>query len=427
MEKITCDLLVRNAHQLVTLRSSQPGPRCGDQMENLGILENGAVAVQAGWIVGVGETGEILPRIEFSEGSAEIDAAGKVVMPGFVDGHTHPVFVGAREEEFELRIRGATYQEIAQKGGGIRSTVRKVRQTSVEELFETAWLRLDRMLEHGTTTIEAKSGYGLNTADELKLLEVIRELDERHPLDLVPTFLGAHEIPDEYRQRKAEYVELLIREMIPAVAARGLAEFCDAFCEEGVFDVDESRRILSAAREADLKLKLHADELSPSGGAELAAELKATSADHLVAISDRGIKTLKEQDVIAVLLPGTTFSLGLKEYPPVRRMIGEGIPVALATDMNPGSCRTESMAIIITLACVMLRMTPAEAVSAATINSACAIDRGDSVGSLEVGKKADIVIWNIPNYKHLPYHFGVNLVEMVIKDGKIVVDRRKNP
>jgi imidazolonepropionase len=424
MEKRTCDLLLRNARQLITLRASEPGPRCGKQMEDLGIIEDGAVAVRGGRIESVGLTDHVLSEVELSPGCVEIDAAGKIVLPGFVDAHTHPVFVGSREDEFELRIKGATYQEIARRGGGIRSTVRKVREASKQELFEAALPRLDRMLEHGTTTIEAKSGYGLSTEDELKMLEVIRDLHESHPVDLVPTFLGAHEVPDEFRERKSEYIDLILHEMIPAVAERGLAEFCDIFCEEEVFDVEESRQILTAAREAGLKVKLHADELSPFGGAELAAEMKALSADHLVAVSEQGIEALKSQGVIGVLLPGTTFSLGLRQYAPARRMITTGVPVALATDMNPGSCRTESMAIIITLACVMMRMTPAEAIAAATLNGACAIEREGSIGSLDIGKKADIVIWDMPRYPYLPYHFGVNFVEMVIKDGKVVVDKR---
>ena len=424
-EKIICDLLIHNSKQLITMRSTQSGPRCGIEMEDIDVVENGALAIRNGRLAAVGRTSEVLDRIELSKNRIKIDAAGKVVMPGFIDAHTHPVFIGSREDEFELRIKGATYQEIAHQGGGIRSTVRKVRQASKEELFEAAWPRLNRMMGHGTTTIEAKSGYGLSTQDELRLLEVIQQLNEAHPIDLVPTFLGAHEIPDEYREKKEAYIEVIVHEMIPAVTKQHLAEFCDVFCEEGVFSVDESRRIMTVASEAGLKLKLHADELSPFGGAELAAELGALSADHLVAISAKGIKALKSKHVIAVLLPGTTFSLGLKDYAPARKMIEKGVPVAVATDMNPGSCRTESMPIIITLACLMMRMTPAEAMTAATINAAHAIDRGDSIGSLEVGKKADIVIWDIPHYRYLPYHFGVNLVEMVIKDGKIVVDRRK--
>jgi imidazolonepropionase len=392
-------------------------------MEELGIIDDGCVAARSGRIVAVGKTEDILKRTFLMEGGVEIDASGKVVMPGFVDPHTHPVFVGSREDEFEMRIRGTTYQEIAQQGGGIRSTVRKVREASKEELLQSALPRLDRMMRYGTTTVEAKSGYGLSLQDEIKMLEVIRELNERHPIDLVPTFLGAHEIPDEYRDRKEDYVDLVIEEMIPVVSKRGLAEFCDIFCEEGVFDIAESRRILRAAGEAGLKVKLHADELSPCGGAELAAEMKAVSADHLVAVSDKGIEALHEKGVIAVLLPGTTFSLGLKTYAPARRMIAKGVPVALATDMNPGSCLTESMPIILTLACVMMRMTPAEAITAATINAACAIHREGSVGSLDVGKQADVVVWDMPTVRYLPYHFGVNLVETVIKDGKIAVDR----
>ncbi|UCE17936.1 MAG: imidazolonepropionase [Gemmatimonadota bacterium] len=424
MEERTCDLLVRNARQLITLRSSEPGPRCGRAMEDLGVVEDGAVAVRTGRIVAVGVTDDVLSEVALSPGCIEIDASGKIVLPGFVDAHTHPIFVGSRDDEFELRIKGATYQEIARRGGGIRATVRKVRQASKQELFEAALPRLDRMLEHGTTTIEAKSGYGLSTEDEIKMLEVVRDLQESHPVDLVPTFLGAHEVPDEYRGKKPEYIELILHEMIPAVAERELAEFCDVFCEEEVFDVEESKLILTAAREAGLEVKLHADELSPFGGAELAAELEALSADHLVAVSDQGIMALKSQGVIAVLLPGTTFSLGCRQYAPARRMITTEVPVALATDMNPGSCRTESMAIIITLACVMMRLTPAEAIAAATLNGACAVAREGAIGSLDIGKKGDIVIWDMPRYSYLPYHFGVNFVEMVIKDGKVVVDKR---
>lgn len=425
-DAIPCDLIVQNAKQLVTLRSSQPGPRRGVDMMELGIIPDGCVAVRSGRIVAVGHA-DILERTHLNGGGVEIDAAGKVVLPGFVDPHTHPVFVGSREDEFELRIKGSTYQEIAQKGGGIRSTVRRVREASKEELYESALPRLDRMLHSGTTTVEAKSGYGLSLDDEVKLLEVIQELNEHHPIDLVPTFLGAHEIPDEYRDRKEDYIKLVIEEMIPIVAERGLAEFCDIFCEEGVFDIDESRQILTAAREAGLKLKLHADELSPFGGAELAAEMMAVSADHLVAVSDGGIEALHRTGTIAVLLPGTTFSLGLKTYAPARSMIAKGVPVALATDMNPGSCRTESLPIIMTLACVMMRLTAAEAVTAATLNSAYAINRATSVGSIEIGKQADIVVWDIPTVQYLPYHFGVNLVEMVIKNGNIVVDKRQRP
>jgi imidazolonepropionase len=419
------DLIIKNATQLLTLQSENRGPRRGVQMEDLGLVSGGAVAVIDGHIAAVGTTREVEATVSRSAVTKVIDATGKVVIPGFVDPHTHPVFAGSREEEFELRIKGASYQQIAAGGGGIRSSVRSLRQSTKEELKEQARPRLDRMLSLGTTTAEAKSGYGLNLKDEIKSLEAINELNQNHPLELIPTFLGAHEVPDEFRHNREAYVRLVREKMIPQVARRGLAEFCDIFCEEGVFDVKESREILTAAQNAGLKLKLHADELAASGGALLAAELKAVSADHLVFISQEGIDAMRGAGVIPVLLPGTTFSLGLSQYAPARRMIEVGLPIALATDLNPGSCMTESMPMILTLACLQMAMTPAEAIIAATINAAYAVDRGDSLGSLEVGKQADLVVWDMLNYKVLPYHFGVNLVEMVMKSGRVVYRQGK--
>jgi imidazolonepropionase len=423
MPQKAVDLIVKNAGQLLTLRSNQEGPRKGSDMENLGLVEDGAVAAVQGQIVAVGSTKEVEAAVSSGPETTLIDARGKVVMPGFVDPHTHPVFAGTREEEFELRIRGASYQEIAASGGGIRSSVRGLRQASKERLREEAWPRLDRMLSLGTTTIEAKSGYGLSLEDEVKSLEVIADLNEHHPLDLIPTFLGAHQVPDEHRQNRGEYIRQVQEEMIPLVAQRKLAEFCDIFCEEGVFDVEESRRILTVAKEAGLKLKLHADELAASGGSLLAAELGAVSADHLVYVDDAGIQAMCETGVIPVLLPGTTFSLGLDRYAPARKMIAAGLPVGLATDLNPGSCMTESMPVIITLACLQMKMTPAEAIAAATINAAHAVDRGNILGSLEVGKRADLVMWDMRSFQVLPYHFGVNLVDTVIKSGRVVCQR----
>jgi imidazolonepropionase len=394
-------------------------------MQDLGLVNDGAVACLDGRIVAVGTTQRVTSAISMGPETDVIDARGKVVMPGFVDPHTHPVFVGTREEEFELRIKGASYQEIAASGGGIRSSVRHLRQATRDQLRQLALPRLDRLLSFGTTTIEAKSGYGLSFKDEIKSLEVIAELDRSHPLDLIPTFLGAHEVPDEYRQQRRQYIHLVTEEMIPRVAQEGLAEFCDIFCEQSVFDVAESREILTAAREAGLKLKLHADELAASGGSLLAAELGAVSADHLVHIDDAGISAIGEAGVVPVLLPGTTFHLGADQYAPAREMMAAGLPVALATDLNPGSCMTESMPMIITLACLMLKMTPGEAITAATINAAYAVDRGDELGSLEVGKQADLVVWDMDNYKILPYHFGVNLVDTVVKKGRLVYGGRQ--
>jgi imidazolonepropionase len=388
-------------------------------LEDVGTIEDGAVAVSDGKIVDVGKTEDVLLRVKLNKDTTVIDAQDKVVLPGFVDCHTHPVFAATREEEFDMRVRGRSYQEIAAAGGGIKSSVKALRSKSKQELIDFALPYLDRLLSYGTTTIEAKSGYGLSLEDEIKMLEVIKELNHRHPIDLIPTFLGAHEVPPEYKDKKSQYVDLIINEMIPEVAKRKLAVFCDIFCEKGVFDIEESRRILSAAKDHGFKLKLHADQLSALGGSKLAAELGAVSADHLEFIDDEGIRMMKDAGVIGVLLPGACFGLGMREYPPARKMIDAGLPVALATDFNPGSSFTESMPMIMSLACLMMRMTPAETVAAATINSAHAVDKANEVGSIEKGKKADLVIWNVRNYKEIPYHYGVNLVDQVIKGGEV--------
>jgi imidazolonepropionase len=415
----TVSLIIQNARQLLILRSDLKGPRSGEHLENLGIIEDGAVAISGDRIVAVGKTKDVLDQVKVDKKTKVIDASDKIVTPGFVDCHTHPVFANTREDEFEMRIKGKTYPEIAASGGGIKSSVKNLRSKTKEELIQLALSRLDRMLSYGTTTIEAKSGYGLSLEDEIKMLEVIRELNKIHPIDLIPTFLGAHEIPEEYKNNRREYIKLITEKMIPEVAKRKLAVFCDVFCEKGVFDIEESREILKAAKNYGFKLKLHADQLSALGGSKLAAELGAISADHLEFIDDKGIEKMKEAGVIGVLLPGACFGLGLKEYPPARKMIERGLPVALATDFNPGSSMTESMPIILSLACLMMRMTPAEAIVASTINSAYAVDKGNEIGSIEVGKKADLVIWNVQNYKEIPYHFGVNLVDQVIKDGEV--------
>ncbi|MGB7061850.1 MAG: imidazolonepropionase [Candidatus Zixiibacteriota bacterium] len=412
-------LVIRNARQILTVRSDQQSPRTGEQMEDVGIIEDAAVAVSEGKIAAVGKTEEVLAQVKIDERTKVIDAKDKVVLPGFVDCHTHPVFAATREEEFEMRVKGRSYQEIAAAGGGIKSSVRSLRAASKQELIELTLPRLNRMMSYGTTTIEAKSGYGLSLEDEIKMLEVIKELNKTHPIDLVPTFLGAHEIPEEYKGRRDEYIKLIIEKMIPEVAKRKLAVFCDIFCEKGVFDINESRRILTAAKDHGFKLKLHADQLTALGGAKLAAELGAISADHLEFIDDEGIEMMKQAGVIGVLLPGACFGLGMKEYPPARKMIDQGLPVALATDFNPGSSMTESMPIILSMACLMMKMSPAEAVVASTINSAYAVDTAKEVGSIEKGKKADLVIWNVRDYKEIPYHYGVNLVDQVIKEGEV--------
>jgi imidazolonepropionase len=413
-------LLIRNACQVLTLKSDQKGPRTKKHMEDVGLIENGAVAVSENKIVAVGKTDEVMRQIKVDDRTKIIDAKDRVILPGFVDCHTHPVFAATREEEFDMRVRRKSYQEIAAAGGGIKSSVKALRSKSKEDLIQLTLPRLDRMLSYGTTTIEAKSGYGLSLEDEIKMLEVIGDLNRLHPIDLIPTFLGAHEVPEEYKDRRTDYIKLITDEMIPEVAKRKLAVFCDIFCEKGVFDIEESRKILTAAKEHGFKLKLHADQLSALGGAKLAAELRAVSADHLEYIDDEGIKMMKDAGVIGVLLPGASFGLGMKEYPPARKMIDEGLPVALATDFNPGSSFTESVPMIMSLACLMMKMTPAETVTASTINSAYAVDKANEVGSMEKGKKADLVIWNVQNFKEIPYHYGVNLVDQVIKDGKVV-------
>ena len=346
----------------------------------------------------------------------KLDAGGRVVMPGFVDPHTHLVFGGSREHEYVMKLEGKGYMEIMEAGGGIFSTVRATRTATEDELVDQARRRLDRMLTWGTTTVEAKSGYGLTVEDELKCLRAALRLGKEHPADIVSTFLGAHAVPE--RTDPDAYIELLVHEAVPKVASEGLAEFCDVFCEKGVFSVDQSRKLLSAAAEAGLAPKLHADELSQLGGSELAAEVGAVSADHLLMASDAGIGAMAREGVMGVLLPGTPFVLRT-DYPRARYMVEQGLPLALATDLNP-NCLTEGMPLMISLACVQMRMLPAEAIVAATLNAAYAINRADEVGSLDVGKKADMIILDAPNHIHLPYHFGINLVDTVIKEGEIV-------
>ncbi|MCK4655396.1 MAG: imidazolonepropionase, partial [candidate division Zixibacteria bacterium] len=347
------------------------------------------------------------------------DAEKRIVTPGLIDPHTHPVFAATREEEFEMRNLGKSYMEIAKAGGGIRNSVRKLREAPKETLFENGKKYLDMMMRYGTTTIEAKSGYGLSTESEIKQLEVIEMLADNHPMDVVPTFLGAHEIPDEFRDNKAGYIDLLINEMIPTVAERKLATFSDIFCEKDVFEIDDSERIQTAAKEHGFKLKFHADEIVGIGGAELAAKLGAVSADHLDDISDNGISAMAHAGTIAVLLPGTVHFLDMRKRPPARKMIERGVPVALATDFNPGSSATVSLQMIMNLAAVMLKMTAAEITNCVTINSACALDIDGRVGSIETGKQADFVIWNADNIKQMPYLYGCNLVDKVVKNGRL--------
>lgn len=413
-------ILVTNAGQLVTVRGPD-GPRRGAAMRELSIIEGGAVAAADGRITAVGPEAEVLASVERGPDTAVLDAGGGVVTPGLVDPHTHAVHAATRENEFAMRVEGKSYEEIAESGGGIRSSVRALRSAEPDALLARGRVTLDRMLAYGTTSVEIKSGYGLSTESELKMLRVISELRDTHAADVFPTFLGAHEFPDEWRDDRDGYVELLVSETIPAVAAEGLALFCDVFCEKGVFTVEQSRRVLEAARAHGMEPRLHADELHAFGAAELAAEVGAVSADHLVRISDDGIRAMADAGVAAVLLPGTTLSLGKKDYAPARAMIEQGVPVALATDCNPGSSMTESMQIIMALASMMLRMTPEEALVAATVNAAAALRADGELGSLAPGRLADLVVWEVDDYRAIPYHYGVNLVKAVVKRGEVVV------
>ncbi len=426
------DLLIINAAQLLTC-ASPDGPKRGAALADPGLIEDGALACLEGQIVAVGRTADLLARLEDPDAAHVIDATGKVVLPGFVDPHTHLLWAGDRAGEFEQRIAGATYMQIMQAGGGIMSTVRATRAASLDELIVQTLPRLDSMLTHGTTTAEVKTGYGLDLETELKMLDAIRLLDEEHPMDLVPTFMGAHAVPAEYQGRTDAFVDLVVTEMLPAIAdlrytvetvdgayTVAAADFCDVFCEAGVFDLAQTRRILEAARELGLGLKLHADEFEPIGGATLAVELGATSADHLVRTTDEQLAALAASDVIAVSLPGTPFGLGHHDYTRARRLIELGGALALASDLNPGTCWCESMQFIVALACRYLKLTPAEAINAATINAAHALNLGRYVGSLEVGKQADVLVLDASDYRHLGYRFGTNLVETVVKRGQMV-------
>lgn len=413
------DLLIVNADELITLNGGSQKPRAGKQMRELGIIRKGGLAVEDGRIIAVGKASEVGKRFKAEN---VISANGKIVLPGFVDPHTHLVFAGSREEEFLMRVEGASYMEILDAGGGILKTVRETRKASFEKLVDFGLKTLDVMLEHGTTTAEAKSGYGLTTKDELKILEAIRRLNQLHAVDTVPTFMGAHAIPPEYSNNPMEYVNLIIEEIIPKMTEKKLAEFCDVFYEKGVFSLEQSKRILVAGKNYGLRLKIHADELSMLGGAELAADVGAVSAEHLLFSSDGGVRAMVDKGVIAVLLPAAAFSLMTGRYADARKMIDLGVPVALGTDFNP-SCWVESQQLVIAFACHFMRLTPAEAITAATINAAHAIGRASEVGSLEVGKKADVVVLDAPNHKFLGYRFGVNLVDKVVKNGRVVVDR----
>ena len=413
------DVLIKNASELVTARGGRGSPKTKDGMQELGIIKNGALAIHGKEIVAVGETDEVLATIR--RVGTVVDATDRIVLPGFVDCHTHLIFSGSREDEFIQKIEGRSYLEIMQRKGGIFRTVEKTREdlASPQALMDRAEAFLDKMLAFGTTTTEIKTGYGLSTESEFGLLRIIARLKESQPVDIVSTFLGAHAYPKEYENRKADYIQLVLG-MLERVKSGGLAEYCDVFVETGAFSPSEARTILKQAKKHGLKLKLHAGEFNDIGGAELGAELGVTSIDHLDYISERGMELMAEKKTIGVLLPGVPFHLMTNRYAPARKLIEAGVPIALATDFNPGSCPTLSMQMIIALACRQMKLTPAEAINAATINAAYALDRGDRIGSIEVGKSADIIILNIPRHQQLPYWFGINLVARVIKNGVII-------
>jgi imidazolonepropionase len=417
----SADILIVNAKELLTLADTKVGPRTGKQMRELGIVHDGALAIKEGRIVAVGTTREV-SRL-FRAGYV-INAQGKTVLPGFVDPHTHLVFAGSREDEFQTRVEDASSMGISGSSGGTLSTVKETRRARVETLVELGLERLDAMLTHGTTTAEAKSGYGLTTGDELKILEATKRLNQLHSVNVISTLMAARAVPPEFSGNPDAYVDLVVGEMIPKVTARGLAEFCDVSCEKGVFSLEQAKRVLVKGKASGLKPKVHADQTSRSGGAEVAADIGAVSAEHLVFSSVQGVRALAAKGVVAVLLPAVAFSLMTGVYADARLMIDNDVPVALGTGFDAG-CWEENQQLVIAMACHFMRMTPAEAITAATINAAYAVNRAGEVGTLEVGKRADVLVLGVPNHRFLGYRFGVNLVDKVIKNGRLVVDREK--
>lgn len=414
------DLILKNIGKLVTMQGSSSF-RVKEEMNKINIIENAYIAVKNGKILAIGvgdEFGNLC-----GEDTKIHDAEGLLVTPGLIDSHTHLIHGGSRENEFSMKLNGVPYIEILNNGGGILSTVKATKDASEEALYKKAKKSLDRMLEFGVTTVEEKSGYGLELNTEIKQLEVARALDKNHPVDLVHTFLGAHAVPEEYKENHKAYIDILVDVMMPKIKDMGLAEFCDVFCEKGVFTIEESEYILQKAKEIGYKLKIHADEIESLGGAELAAKLGCVSADHLMAASDEGIKMMAENNVVANILPATSFNLN-KNYADCRKMIDMGAIVSLSSDYNPGSCPSENLQLVMQLGCLHLKMTPNEVLTAVTINAAYAIDRADKIGSIEVGKNADFVVFDARNVEYLMYHFGINHTKKVYKNGNLVVDNK---
>lgn len=417
------DLILRNIKQLILPQK---------KLWKIKRVKNASLFVKKGKIVAAGSNESSYLQLKknlqddwqsFLANTDVLDCSEKIVTPGLVDPHTHSVFGATRQNEFKMRSEGKSYLEIAEAGGGIRYSVRQLRKLSEKKLVETTLPFLDRFLELGTTTVEVKSGYGLSLKDEIKMLKVIRRLNASHKITLIPTFLGAHEVPDEYRDNREKYIDIITNEMIPEVAENRLAEFCDIFTETGVFTIAESEKILGVAQDYGLKIKMHVEEFTDIGGAELAGKLGAISADHLECVSDAGIESMKNGGTVPVLLPGTALFLGLKNYPPARKMIAEALPVALGTDFNPGSSFTQSLPLMMTIACTQMKMTPDEAFYAVTVNSAKAVAR-EGLGTLEVGSVADFVVWDAKDLETLPYYFGGNLVEKTYKNGELVYSKK---
>jgi len=414
----TGSLFFRNASQILTL-AGPPGPRRGKALSELGIVSRGAVLTQGVRVLDVGSTRALEAKARRLKAEA-IDCRGWVVMPGFVDSHTHLVFAGSRVGDYEARLRGETYEEIAREGGGIKLSAERVRQASIDSLVRQAQGFLEQFAAHGTTTLEVKTGYGLEITQELKLLEVVLRLRKMSQLELVPTLLAAHALPAEYSGRSDDYIETVIRDLIPTVARKRLAEFIDCFCDRGAFSVDQCRRVLAAGKQQGLVPRLHAEQLTRTGASRLALDFKAASADHLDQLSSADIRAFARSDVVATLLPGANFHLGLKNYPPARKLIDAGAIVALATDFNPGTSPTPNMQFMLSVACSAMRMMPAEAINAAAINAAWALRRAARLGSLEPGKQADLIVMDVSDYREIPYYFGVNHCRMTVKAGKVV-------
>lgn len=416
-------LVIKNIDNLITLQGENRARR-GEELKDIGLINDGILAIRDDEIIYVGK-GQLPDNIQIDNNTLILDGRGKTITPGLIDSHTHLVHGGSRENELDMKLHGVPYLEILAAGGGIHSSMKATQEASFDELYEKAKKSLNIMMSYGVTTVEGKSGYGIEDFDtELRQLEVAHKLNQDHPVDVISTFMGAHSIPKTYEDDPEKFVEIIIKEMLPVVEEKKLAEFCDVFCEEGVFSVDQTRRILLAAREHGMKLKVHADEIVTLGGAELAAEIGCVSADHLLAASDKGLEALANSNTIATLLPGTAFNLDA-EFANARKMIDMGVAVAVSTDYNPGSCPTENIQFIMTLSSLKMKMTPEEVITGVTINGAAALSIEDKVGSLQVGKKADIAIFDAPNLPYIIYHFGINHIDKVIKNGKVIFEKQE--